>query len=267
MTCALHTELIKSKGVAPTRLALVLHGVFGSGANWRMFMRALVALRPDWGFVLCDLRGHARSQGAEPPHDLDAMADDLAEVARGLDAPVAAVIGHSLGGKVALAYASRAAAELEQVWVLDSQPGARAFEGMTVEVLELLESLPRVFTDRSEFVERVVAAGQSRPIASWLAMNVRREANELVLQLDLPVLRSVLDDYYRTDLWEVLTSGRTTHMVVGTKSFVWSDEDLPRLDHLASQTPSLHVHRLVGAGHWVNVDAAEELRDLFVAHL
>jgi pimeloyl-ACP methyl ester carboxylesterase len=267
MPIALHTEVVTAAGATPERLALVLHGVFGSAANWRMFMRALVKERPDWGFVLCDLRGHARSQGASAPHDLQAMADDLVRTAEDLPLPVAGVIGHSLGGKVALTYAAREPAALEQVWVLDSQPGARPFSGMTVDVLELLERLPRVFADRKDFVDAVVAAGQPKPIAAWLAMNVRRDGDELVLHLDLPAIRSILEDFYRTDVWSMLAGNVRTQVVVATRSFIWGEGDVARLSDLASNRPTLKVHRLEGAGHFVNVDAPDALRALFVAHL
>lgn len=268
MTVDLHTELVSAEDASPEQLALVLHGVFGSGANWRLFMRNLVKERPEWGFVLCDLRGHAGSLGGTPPHDLDAMADDLLAVAERQSGSVRAVIGHSLGGKVALRYGVHAGDDLEQVWVLDSQPGARPFRGNTVEVLELLERLPRVFSDRNAFVREVEAAGQPRAVAAWLAMNVRRDdRGDLVLNLDLPALRAVLEDFYRTDAWELLEGGRHTHVVVGTASHIWGEGDLERLDQVAERSPTTFVHRLEGAGHFINVDAPDELRAILSREL
>src|SRR5438045_3613951 len=45
---------------------LFLHGIFGTGGNWRTIARRWVALRPTWGAVLVDLRMHGRSQGLRP---------------------------------------------------------------------------------------------------------------------------------------------------------------------------------------------------------
>jgi len=107
----------------PQRWAFVLHGVFGRGANWRLFSRRLAEARDDWGFVLVDLRGHGGSCGAPPPHDLVTTAADLGRLEASVPGPVRGVLGHSLGGKVALQYASTKLGELDQVWVLDSRPG------------------------------------------------------------------------------------------------------------------------------------------------
>jgi pimeloyl-ACP methyl ester carboxylesterase len=270
MPFELHTEVVQASGATPRRLSLVLHGVFGSGANWRSFMRAVAAARPDWGFVLCDLRGHGRSLGARPPHDLEAMADDLERLDGRFDAPIAGVIGHSLGGKVALCYAARRPGRLSEVWVLDSQPGARVFGGPTIEVLELLESLPAAFADRDAFVDAVKAGGQSQVMAAWLAMNVRRAGDEYLMELDLPALRLILESYYQTDMWPEIARrdpARALRVVVGGKSAVWQPGDADRLRALAAENPQLHVRELPAAGHWLHVDAPDELRQLFVSEL
>ena len=110
-------------GPAPSRWMLVLHGILGSGANFRGFARRLAASAPGWGFVLVDLRMHGQSQGAPPPHTLAAAAADLRRLGEHLGLPIAGVMGHSFGGKVALAYTAASGRELEQTWVLDASPG------------------------------------------------------------------------------------------------------------------------------------------------
>lgn len=67
----------------------------------------------EWRMVLVDLRNHGNSAGVqslEPPHDLDNAAADLANLVKsqGWDWPDV-VIGHSLGGKVALQFAQSGA--------------------------------------------------------------------------------------------------------------------------------------------------------------
>jgi pimeloyl-ACP methyl ester carboxylesterase len=259
----------------------VLHGIFGAGKNWLSFMRRLVASRPDWQFLLPDLRGHGQSLAAPPPHDLTSAARDLAALDEPAGAaPITAVIGHSFGGKVALAYAAERA--LDQVWVLDSaplggrgpspapHPGNRADPeaSPTMAVLRALESLGPRFASRGDFTRALEQRGFSSQIAAWLAMSLRRGHDGFELGLDLPAIRSLLASHFRDDWWpELARTDRELYLVVAEKSFVWDAGELARLDELASGNPHCHVHRLPDAGHWVHVDAPEALLELFRLHL
>src|SRR6476620_5852364 len=113
MPARLYRELI---GDADRRL-LITHGIYGSGANWRAIARKVTEQRRDWGVVLVDLRGHGRSELGEPPHDLSACAHDLRAVIDEVPG-IAAIAGHSFGGKVVLA--TRALAPpVRQTWMFD----------------------------------------------------------------------------------------------------------------------------------------------------
>ena len=153
---------------------LVLHGILGSGNNFATIARRLAAACPAWGFALVDLRMHGQSMDAPPPHTSPPPgAGDLVHVAAALDAPVRGVMGHSFGGKVALAYAAEA--PLDQAFVLDASPGTkRGREGPIRGILEMLRALPAPLPSRERFVELVIERGHTPAIAAWLAMNVRR---------------------------------------------------------------------------------------------
>ena len=60
------------------RVCYVLHGLLGSSAGMRPFVRALSAQLPDYAFVLTDLRRHGGSAGFAAPHTVAAAAADVA---------------------------------------------------------------------------------------------------------------------------------------------------------------------------------------------
>ncbi|EFJ52823.1 hypothetical protein VOLCADRAFT_86180 [Volvox carteri f. nagariensis] len=107
----------------PSRTLLVLHGLLGCGRNWRSWSRRLVeaaaASHPPeggpWRALLLDMRCHggsAQRPGLHPPNNMLSAAEDVSRLVRhllGSHAP-GAVLGHSLGGKVALALVHQAAA-------------------------------------------------------------------------------------------------------------------------------------------------------------
>ncbi len=272
---ALSHAVVAAEGATPNKHILFLHGILGSGSNWRTFARKLVAARPAWSAVLVDLRLHGQSQGFGPPHTLAACAGDLEELEGALDLPVGAVLGHSFGGKVALEYAGRRP-KLELAWILDSSPGARPDargSESTVRIVKLLETVPERFSTREAFVDWVVQHGTDRPIAMWLAMNLRAApgGEGYALRVDLPALRSLLDDYFARDEWPVIESaagGESAtrfHLVVGGRSTVLDAEERARAEALARKSDRVRLHVIEGAGHWIHVDAPDALFDLVAA--
>jgi esterase len=280
-----HHALVAPDGAAPAGWLLFLHGILGSGANWRTIARRLVAERPDWGAVLVDLRMHGRSQGAPPPHTLDAVAADLERLAADLTGRgmrVAGVIGHSFGGKAALALRARAPGWLAETWVLDASPSARpgalAPAGSPPpgkpgsdpgDVLLMLETLPGQFSGRDEFLAMVTERGFSRPLAEWLAMNLDRGDGGMRLRLDLGGIRALLGDYYAQDLWPAVESSElpgALRFAIAGRSQAVSEADRARLEALASgERIALHVIR--EAGHWLHMEAPDALLALFSGEL
>jgi pimeloyl-ACP methyl ester carboxylesterase len=175
-------------------------------------------------------------------------------------------MGHSFGGKVALAYAARAPAAMDQVWVLDASPGTqRDRAGSTEAIVRMLREMEQPFPSRERFIELVTREGHDRAIAEWLAMNVRRADDGLRLRLDLDAIDALLDAYFATDLWPVLDlarGARAFHVVVAGRSDAWSHDDRARLAALAAHEPRVHAHLIEDAGHWVHVDAPDALFEL-----
>eukprot|EP00850_Spirogloea_muscicola_P010176 SM000059S18653 [mRNA] locus=s59:99109:100450:- [translate_table: standard] len=180
---------------------MVIHGLFGTGRNWRTPARNLAAAAvemappgsPGWRLVLVDLRNHgksARLPGFKPPHTVQAAAQDLcrlAEQVKGWRGPEV-IIGHSLGGKVALEY-SRASAKPpngfklappQQVWVLDSVPGQveqETADGDVERVVSMLKSFPPVIPSRRWLLQQMAKLGFSEGLAEWLASSLQRQGH------------------------------------------------------------------------------------------
>ena len=263
----------------PTRWMLFLHGILGSGANWRTFAKQIVAAKPEWGAVLVDLRLHGESQqGFPPPHTLAAAADDVQQLISTLEsaaggAPVRGVLGHSFGGKVALELARQRNGDLDQLFVVDSTPSARP-QGRgsesTQHIVDLLTDLPTEFPDRATFTAWIEARGVSRPTAMWLAMNVRPlpHTNRFVFRVDVTGIREMLGDYFRVDLWDLLEhpppdAPMRAHLIVGGRSGVVDEADRER----AKRCPKTTLDVIEEADHWVHVDAPDALRGLVLGYL
>jgi pimeloyl-ACP methyl ester carboxylesterase len=253
-------ERIAAAGAAPASWALVLHGIFGRGANWRSFARRLVDRRPRLGLVLVDLREHGASQGAPPPHTVAAAAEDLVRLADALEAdgsPVRSVMGHSLGGKVALGLVARVGASLSGAWIFDSDPAARPgaeHAGETAEVLRALEAAPADYGSRDAFVDHLRSAGFSLALARWLAMSLVADGARYRLCLVPASMRALLTSYHATDAWPTVAAPPCAlRFVLGGASQSVGEASRRRL------AAEARVDVLAGAGHWLHVDALDAL--------
>jgi pimeloyl-ACP methyl ester carboxylesterase len=261
----LHFSEVRAPDGRAERALFVLHGILGTGANLRGLAQRLAQADTGLVAVLVDLRGHGRSPELAPPHSLAACAQDLVRLESAIELPVAGVIGHSFGGKVALAYHALRP-ELERVALLDSAPSARpdrVGSEETAAVIAMLERAPVRFASRQDFIAYVHENGHSRSIADWLAMNLAREPAGFRLRTNVALIRALLDDYFSQDLWLVLEQSRArVELVIAGNSAVYSSEDIARAQALGG---SIHTHVIPGAGHWVHVDAAAQVAAILSA--
>jgi len=110
---------------APTVLAV--HGITASHRSWV----AIAAGLPGARIIAPDLRGRGRSRDLPGPYGIAGHADDLAAVLDRLDVPAATVIGHSMGGFVAVATVHRHPERVAGVVLVDGGLPLLVPEGLT----------------------------------------------------------------------------------------------------------------------------------------
>lgn len=246
---------------AGTRQLLMLHGIFGRGRNWLAVARLLVQRRPDWCCWLADLRHHGDAHPAAEAGTLDALAQDVEGWGQDNGVQPDAVLGHSFGGKVALAYAARQAGRPLHTWVIDSTPEAKEPSGSAWEMLGIVRALPRTFPSRQAAVAGLEAGGLSTEVAQWMATNLERDADLFRWRLDFGVMEHLLHDFFQTSLWPVLdpgAPGHVIHVLKATRSNVISAAAVTRLSQLQAHPPAAGArvrleHR--EGGHWLHAES------------
>ena len=99
---------------------LLIHGLFGSIGNLGVIARAF---QEHYDVIQVDVRNHGQSAHTDQM-DYRAMAQDIVETLDHLGVEHVSVIGHSMGGKIAMAFADLAPTRLKQLVVLDMAPYA-----------------------------------------------------------------------------------------------------------------------------------------------
>jgi pimeloyl-ACP methyl ester carboxylesterase len=260
-------------GDQPRQTIAFLHGILGRGINLRMIARRFIEARPEWAAWLVDLRGHGRSPKSAAAPSLEAAARDVVNVAARAELPMRAIVGHSFGGKVALEVARLGGwKSLAHVVAIDSAPGSTApFRGgdSPLDVIDVLDSLPREFESKSDFIRAVMEAGKTRTLAEWLAGSVERKNDHVQLSLDLDEIRALILDYFARDLWPVVEhppAGVNVHLIIAEGSASFSSADRERALRIAAANSQVTTDILPG-GHWLHVDNPDGLLRKLVEYI
>src|SRR5262249_54363849 len=96
--------------------------VHGNGAHAYWWQPIVPALGPGWRVVAPDLRGHGESAWpAAPDYGMTDFDADLAAVVHALAPGPVAVVGHSMGGRIALWYTAHRPARVRALAMLDAR--------------------------------------------------------------------------------------------------------------------------------------------------
>lgn len=249
------------------RSLVMLHGIYGRGRNWQAVARGLVARRPEYTCWLVDLPHHGNSGAGAHGETVHGLAADVADWLSAHSMTPDAILGHSYGGKVALAMAQRADSQAIQVWVIDSTPEARPPSGSAWNMLAVVGDRPGPFTSREEAVEAVVKAGFTLGVAQWMATNVVRDGDHFRWRIDRDIMERLLRDFFATDLWAVVehpAPGHDIHFLKASESSAISAEAVARIERASGARVHLHLRQ---GGHWIHAESPEVVTELLLEHL
>lgn len=251
----------------PGRHLVMLHGIYGRGRNWQAIARAVVDTRREYACWLIDLPHHGDSEGGAHGDTVRGLASDLDDWLRGEGLSATAVLGHSFGGKVALAFATRRREQPLQVWLIDSTPDAREPSGSAWNMLRVVRGLPERFATREDAVAGLVRGGFALPVARWMSTNLTRDGDGFAWSLDFDAMERLLRDFFSTDLWAVVENPapqHDVHILRASESSVISGEAAARIK--AAPSGRVHMHERPG-GHWIHVESPAAVSALLIEYL
>jgi pimeloyl-ACP methyl ester carboxylesterase len=248
-----------------SRPVVLLHGFLGSARNLGVLARGLVERRADLDVVAFDLTGHGTSPPLPPEPDTVSLATDVLASARALGLPPPLrLVGHSLGGLVALRAAALEPGTIGRVILLDIAPGSSGRGDGVAAVLEAVRRAPDTFASRAEARAVLTTAGLTPALADWLLLNLETTGAEVRWRVDRRALAALHARITGEDLWSVVEGPRawTLRCVRGGASPYVSDADARRLE--AAGCP---VTTIEGAGHFLHAERPREVVEAVVAAL
>jgi esterase len=238
----------------------ILHGLFGSGRNWTTIAKRLGAR---YRVITLDLRNHGASPWAETMA-YGEMADDVRASLAALGHRNFALLGHSMGGKVAMLAALRDPEAVERLVVADIAPVA--YPQRHLRLVAALRALDLAGVRRRAEADAILAAAVPDPAErGFLLQNMvfdggaaRWRINLAAIEREMPVLIG----------FPPIPTGTTyagpSLFVGGGRSDYLRPDDEPEIRLLF---PRARIARIPEAGHWLHAETPQAFLELVEAFL
>lgn len=236
---------------------ILLHGLLGSSRNWQSLAR-LLAER--YHVTALDLRNHGSSPHS-PIMDYAHMAADVSECLQGRRAHV---IGHSMGGKVAMRLACTAPDSVKSLTVIDIAP--RAYPARWQAEFAAMQRLPvERLRSRAEAEELLESDISDWAFRKFLVTNLERaEGGGFRWLINLDTLVRSLPALFQQMPETGMRYTGPTLFATGSRSRFVDDSDHP---HIRSFFSDCRIEEIQDAGHNVHFDQPAALMNLLEKHL
>lgn len=238
----------KSFGNGPA--IIILHGLFGSLDNWITHGKSLAST---FSVFLVDQRNHGKS----PHHDqwdYTTMAEDLHDFMEQEGIFISHILGHSMGGKTAMKFASMYPQMIDRLVVADM--GLKKNPPVHTGILGALTQLDLDQISSRKDAEKILAEQiHDTAIRQFLLKNLSRNSEG---SFNWKFNLQVINENYQNVLEAVQTDHpyeNPTLFIRGGKSNYILDEDIP---NIRKAFPGAVFKEIPNAGHWLHAEAAEE---------
>jgi pimeloyl-ACP methyl ester carboxylesterase len=245
----LKANVYKAEGASGSPL-FVAHGLLGAARNWGALAKRMAKRRP---VVAVDLRNHGDSPWSAVM-DYPAMADDLAETIAAETGGRADVLGHSMGGKAAMALALTAPERVGRLIVADIAPVAYGHSHDAI--LAAMASLDLTRVARRSDADAALAGAIPDPaMRAFMLTNLDVTAQGARWRPNIERLAMAMPDILRwPDAWPKVPFESPTLFVRGGRSDYVTEASRPAIMRLF---PAARFEMIPDAGHWLHADRPE----------
>tara|TARA_R110001592_G_scaffold72390_2_gene221097 strand:- start:66710 stop:67531 length:822 start_codon:yes stop_codon:yes gene_type:complete len=232
---------------------VIMHGLLGMSDNWQSLAKKWAS---DFRVHLLDMRNHGRSpQSDEFSYEL--MANDLLEYLVTNNLTKVNILGHSMGGKVAMLFSVFHPEMVAALIVADIGP--KAYRPHHQEVLEALENL-----DLSSIESRKEATEAFGPklefgVQQFLLKNLYWESKgKLAWRFNLPVLAREIVKVGESLAPNAFFDGPVLFLRGGDSWYIKEKDFEVIYEHF----PQAEIKTVAGAGHWLHAQKPDEVYHL-----
>lgn len=231
------------------RPMVILHGLLGISDNWVSFGKAMAA--DGFRVIIPDQRNHGRS----PHHDVFnyyALTDDLLELTEKLGLVKPVVVGHSMGGKVAMRYTLENPAQVARLIVVDTSLRTYTHVSDHRNLIDAMLSVDFAKARTRQEIEAQIKEriGEGR-ILKFLLKNIYPvERNKFGWRPDLESIGSNLEAMYDGVFYSSRYPGPALFVRGGLSNYILPEDHPSIMNHF----PMAVIRTIKNGTHWVHAD-------------
>ena len=236
----------RSQGAAGPPV-VILHGLLGSGSNWRSIARRLAQTHRVY---TPDLRNHGDSPHADGM-SYPAMAEDLRAFLDGQGLDAATLIGHSMGGKVAMRLALETPARVQRLVVVDIAPTVSQHDHLPV--LSAMASLDLGRVRRRADADALLAGTlPDAGLRQFVLQNLASTPSGFAWRVNLAAIEAGMADLldFPVEPDAPPYPGPAQFIRGGLSDYVTPADEVV----IRELFPRAEIVTIEGAGHWVHAE-------------
>lgn len=223
---------------------ILLHGLFGSADNWGVVAKHFSTY---YQVISVDLRNHGRS----PHHDRQdytLMAEDLLELCDALNLDATLLLGHSMGGKVAMQFAAQYPKRVEQLVIVDM--AIRSYADVQTYLIDAMMAVDLSVMRHRRDVDQALSSTIDNPrVRQFLLMNLINHNGNLAWRIHLSALKANYPAI-RQALNLPIPFDKPSLFIRGERSDYVQDKDVEQIKIHFTQSQFVSLP----TGHWVHAE-------------
>ena len=246
-------KILHSKIIGEGKPLIILHGLFGMLDNWQALAKEFACF---FETHIIDLRNHGRSFHANQ-HNYELMSEDLLSYLNAYNLDEVYLIGHSMGGKVAMTFACMYPESVQKLVVVDIAP--KYYPPHHQEILSGLNAVEQAKIKSRKGADQILSQYFSESaMRQFLLKNLYwRSSKELTFKFNLNVLSDQIENVGQA-LHNDALFDRPTLFIVGQSSNYIKETDVELIE---SHFPDFEIVEIPNSGHWVHAENPDQFFD------
>lgn len=244
-------ENLHSQILGEGKAFVILHGFLGMSDNWRTLGKKFS--EEGYEVHLLDQRNHGRSFHSDK-FSYDLMVADLKEYCNQHNLDTIILLGHSMGGKTAMQFATSYPEMVSKLIVADISP--KAYPPHHQDILKALSMLDfSKINSRDDAEEMLSEYIKIKSIRLFLLKNLfRKDSDNYGLRLNLPILMEKIEEVGKALPADARFDGEVLFLSGEKSGYIEALDELLIKRHF----PKSSIKTVSNAGHWLHAENPHE---------